>query len=153
MELQAINSGGGAYLAMETSYLNKWPGADDMKVYDSIPFGADEGLISEVNGIRVIVLGMPDPLYAITTAKSAMLITVISCDNPDEIPRLVQSLPDQWESFGTIAIQGALTVFDSACAGNKLGEHHTLNLAAGEYGVSRQTVIGDDYEFQILKLQ
>lgn len=151
MELQAIYSNGGAYLVMENALLNKWPGATDMKVYDTIPFGADEGLISNVNGIPVVVLGMPDPLYAIAGSDNAILVTAVSCDNEDELPQLLQSVPDQWESIGTFTTQGPLTVFDSADAGSNVAEHHKLNLVAGKYDVQKQTAMGDDYEFQMLK--
>ena len=149
-----ITSNGGAYLVLHQKDLKHWPGATDMKVYDSIPFGADEGLLATVNGLPAIVLGMPDPLYSMALPDGALLITAVSYDNGDELPELLKSIPEDWTSLGVYDVQDALVAFDAAHSGKEAASKgHELELTPGTYELFSQTWSGDTYELQLLRFR
>lgn len=154
--MKFISSNGGSYLVMEANQLNKWPGAADMTVYDTIPFGADEGLIAEVNSIPVIVLGMPDNLHVCKVKDGALFVTVVSCDDEKDIPKIIKKLPtENWVSRGLFTVMDDLVVFDSAISGEDIFEDDSfaLSIATGEYEALAQTISSDTYELQLLLLK
>lgn len=154
--MKFISSNGGSYLIMEANQLNNWPGSADMKVYDSIPYGADEGLVTTVNNIPVIVLGMPDNLHACKVKDGALFVTLVSCDDEKDIAKIIKNLPtENWVSRGLFTVMDDLAVFDSAISGNDIAEDNSLalSIATGEYEVLAQTISSDTYELQLLLLK
>jgi hypothetical protein len=154
--MKLISSNGGAYLIMAKEDLPKWQGAKDAEVYESIPLGADEGLIYEVNKIPMIVLGMPENLHACKVKDGALFVTIVSCDNDKSIPDILNNLPNKnWTSIGLFSTNGDLTVFDSSLAGEELSENDCFNLdlPADEYEAFSQVLSKDTYELQLLQLK
>lgn len=149
-------SGGGAYLVGNFDQLNAWPGSANLAAYDSIPFGADQGLVASVCGIPVVVLGSPDPLYVLRYESSVVFATAVSCEDEAEIETFVAAANDHnWTSIGEFSVTGSVAVIDSADSGADADTHGAIvPLEPGKYSVeSRLLTPNPDTELQLVRLR
>jgi hypothetical protein len=149
-------SGGGAYLVGDVDGIMAWPGSADSAAYDSIPFGADDGLVASVLGIPVVVLGLPDPLHVVHTHNGVILAIAVCCDDEAAVEALVNGVnDDDWNAIGEFTVTGRVVVFDSAMSGADAAKHGvTLKLQPGAYDVeSRMFTPDPDTELQLVRLR
>lgn len=154
--MASLVSGGGAYLVGNTNDVMAWPGSADDTAYDSIPFGADEGLVARIYGIAFVVLGLPDPLYVVPTSDGAILAIAVCCDDDATLEALMASVTDDdWNPIGTFTATGSVIVFDSALSGvEAVKQGLSLQLKPGEYSVeSRLFTPNRDSELQLVRLR
>jgi hypothetical protein len=149
-------SAGGVYLVGNLDEVQAWPGSEDQAVYDSIPFGADEGLVTAVSGIPFIVLGIPDPLHVVRTGDGVTFATAIFCNDESAIEGLVAGASDEdWSPIGEVTVTGAVVVFDSALSGADAAVHGITidHLSPGTYRVESRLFTPDpDTELQLVRL-
>lgn len=152
----SLVSGGGAYLLGNIDGIQAWPGSEDQAAYDSIPFGADEGLVASVAGLPVVVLGLPDPLYVVQTAEGVILATAVSCEDDRGIEPLVAGAKDEdWIAIGEFTVTGPVVVFDSALSGaDATVDGIEIDLEPGAYSVESQLFTPNpDTELQLVRLR
>jgi hypothetical protein len=152
----SLVSGGGAYLIGNADQVKAWPGSADNAAYDSIPFGADEGLVASVVGIPVVVMGLPDPLHVVLTPGGVVFAIAVCCDDDAAVETLEAAAAEKnWSSIGVFTVTGRVVAFDSALAGEEAISHGLqVQLTSGEYTVESRLFSPDpDTELQLVRFR